>query len=327
VFGGGLLGIALLVLINEAKTDRDPGDIKPLIVIRNIFVNQIGFYLLYLFLMFTIDIASLEPFWVHQVFTSVECSFFTKRGLVTGLGLIAAFASVSMVLTSVVQTYRNMLDYCFTIFVVHFIVVSSVQKDLPANGSWWTAIGAGLICAMGFSERLSYQLETMSYQSSLHGAKTTQRQVTNSSEEVELPRVDGEPETIVKVELEESSTFMTPTMLEESDSSTTLEESTSSQDTNLHRRKSKQMEIVQRMGSNGEVSSSPQAVKKRDSKRISKQTNSSDSTTSDTSSIKQETSDDNEGIEMKDVVLRGPSSKEKDQEGNGSQEGNGKEES
>lgn len=50
-----------------------------------------------------------------------------------------------------------MLDYCFTVFVIHFIIVSIIDNDFPANGCWWTACGIGLAIFMLLSERLRYK--------------------------------------------------------------------------------------------------------------------------------------------------------------------------
>jgi hypothetical protein len=57
----------------------------------------------------------------------------------------------------------QMLDYCFTVFVIHFIIVSIVQNDFPANGAWWTAIGIGLVGFATVSERLTYVLAHISH--------------------------------------------------------------------------------------------------------------------------------------------------------------------
>jgi len=85
-----------------------------------------------------------------------------------------------------------MIDYCFTVFVFHFIIVSIVENDFPVYGAWWVACGVGLILFMLISERVSYHLETMSYQSSLHEAKYKSRK--SKTEETELPEISEEEE-------------------------------------------------------------------------------------------------------------------------------------
>jgi len=170
LFVGCVLTIAVIVILLERKYgDDEILEENPLIIIRNILLNQVIFYLIYLYVMFTVDITSFEIFRWYQVFTSAEISFFTSRGLYTGLGYILSMLTVSISLTAVVRNYNNMLDYCFTLFVFHFIIVSIVENDFPTNGSWWVASGAGLILMMFFSERLCYNLETMSYQATLNG--------------------------------------------------------------------------------------------------------------------------------------------------------------
>lgn len=47
-----------------------------------------------------------------------------------------------------------MADYSFTVFVIHFIVVSIVQGEFPASGCWWTAIAVGFVACYALSERL-----------------------------------------------------------------------------------------------------------------------------------------------------------------------------
>jgi len=193
VFAGGFSIITGIVLFFEKRKDKDDIlRIKPLIVLRNIIINQIGFYMIYLLVVFTLDISAGEIFWWTQVFTAVEFSFVTKRGLLTGLSLIVTMGSTCIATSATVQTYRNMLDYCFTVFVLHFIVVSIVENDFPVYGSWWAASAVGLILFMIISERMSYHLETMSYQSSLHEAKYKFKK--SKKEETELPEMSEEEE-------------------------------------------------------------------------------------------------------------------------------------
>ena len=122
--------------------------------------------MVYFLVSFTLDIAGAEIFWWTQVFTSVDFSFVTKRGLITGLSLITSLAGTCIVTTATLQTYRDvkggtlpkltskMLDYCFTVFVLHFIIVSIVLGEFPANGAWWTASAVGVALFMILSERL-----------------------------------------------------------------------------------------------------------------------------------------------------------------------------
>mmetsp|Transcript_7268 Transcript_7268/g.10086 ORF Transcript_7268/g.10086 Transcript_7268/m.10086 type:complete len:270 (+) Transcript_7268:66-875(+) len=198
-FGGVILFISIVVLVAEAKSEDDEIlHIKPLQVFRNIILNQIGFYLMHLFITFTLCIASQDIInhVQYQVFSSCEFDFNTKRGLVTALSLTLAYLFNSLTLVAVVQTYKNMLDYCFTVFVIHFVVVSIVQQDFPASGSWWTATAIGCLGSMIVAERLSYSFETMTYQSSLGGSKPRKLVLHpdgNESEEgVELPQIQPE---------------------------------------------------------------------------------------------------------------------------------------
>jgi len=193
IFVGVFLGITTVVLIFEARSQNDEIlRLNPLLVIRNIILNQIGFYLLHLYVMLTVDVTGAEIFWWTQVFTSVEHDFVTKRGLLTDLGLILSLTVTCVVTTGSVRTYRNMLDYCFTIFVIHFIVVSIVENNFPTQGAWWVASVVGVILCMICSERLSYYLETMSYQSSLHEA--TYKSKHSKTEETELPVISESEE-------------------------------------------------------------------------------------------------------------------------------------
>eukprot|EP01114_Cavostelium_apophysatum_P006849 TRINITY_DN1835_c0_g1_i1.p1 TRINITY_DN1835_c0_g1~~TRINITY_DN1835_c0_g1_i1.p1 ORF type:complete len:299 (-),score=50.73 TRINITY_DN1835_c0_g1_i1:28-924(-) len=172
VFAGVVLLLAVVVLVVESKRENDDIlKINPLAVLLQIFLNQVGFYAMYLLVTFSLDVAIREPFWIHQVFSSVEFSFSTYRGLFTGLALILSMSSAAIVLAGVVGSYKNMLDYCFTLMVIHFIVVSIVEGEFPASGAWWTALAIGLIFLSIFSERLSYHLETMSYPSHLNDNK------------------------------------------------------------------------------------------------------------------------------------------------------------
>jgi len=190
-FVGGILIIAALVLFFERKfEDDDVLRIRPQLVLFNIFLNQISFYAIYLLTTFTVDIGSNEFFSIYQVFAFVEMSFNTTRGLITSLAFILSLSFMFIALIAVVQVYKNMLDYCFTVFVIHFIVVSIVESNFPANGAWWTAAGIGLIFLMLLAERISYSLQTMSYQSKLQGTEKKEKNNTNKNESVELPTID-----------------------------------------------------------------------------------------------------------------------------------------
>jgi len=191
VFAGGFAALSAVVLFFESRSDDDEIlKTKPHLVAGNILLNQIAFYLVYLLVTFSIDITVREIFRVTQVFTSLEFSFNTFRGLFTGLCLIVAMGATSIAYTAVVRSYKNMLDYCFTVFVFHFIIVSIVQREFPASGAWWTASAIGLLASLILSERLSYHLETMSYQSHLQEPDTGEK-TKPDSKFVDLPTLDS----------------------------------------------------------------------------------------------------------------------------------------
>jgi len=179
----------IIILYESRSDDDDILKLNPWLIVSKIILNQIGFYAIYLLITFSIDIASQEKFSVYQVFASIEFSFSTFRGLITGLCLILAMGFVSIILTGVVQTYKNMLDYCFTLAVFHFVVVSLVEQAFPGSGAWWTALGIGLLFSMIIAERLSYHLETMSYASHLSESEFKHKKRTK---EVDLPKLDSD---------------------------------------------------------------------------------------------------------------------------------------
>jgi len=210
VFGGGFLIISTIVLLVERRSeDEEILHLNPLIVIRNILVLQITFYLLYLFINFTINVAGFEVFWPQQVFSFVDIAFFSRRGLMNGMSLILTYVAMAIPMAAVVPTFRHMVDYGFTIFVLHFIVVSIVEKDFPVNGAWWTAIGAGFILCWFLAERLSYALATMTYMSHLGGAKAkpkTEVELTESkSKKVSTEQIEVKVEIVDNTATEEAS--------------------------------------------------------------------------------------------------------------------------
>jgi len=183
IFFGILLLIALIVVWGEKKIgDETILLLNPLIVLRNIFLIQLSFYGIYLFTVFSLDLIAAEPFWSTQVFTSLECSFFDRRGLVAFFGLILSLASLAIPLTTIVRQSSNMLDYCFTVSFLHFVVVCCVIGGFPASGAWWTSLIIGLLFAFVTTEFVSHRLELMSYQSTL-------ARPTNNNEPVRLEDV------------------------------------------------------------------------------------------------------------------------------------------
>lgn len=190
VFAGAWSLITLIVLLFERKsTDDEILKLNPLGVITKILLIQGIFYLLYLYICFAIDLASFQRFRSAQVFSSVEFSFLSTRGLTTALALSASMASLAIPLAALIPTYKQMADYSFTVFVIHFIVVSIVQGEFPASGCWWTAVAVGFVACYALSERLSYQLSTMSYHSTLSG--NTKREKIKKDEAIEMPQLTG----------------------------------------------------------------------------------------------------------------------------------------
>lgn len=191
IFVGGFLAITGIVLFKEARRDNEEIlKLNLLVVLRNILLNQVGFYIFYLLVTFTVDIIGYERFYWTQIWAGIEFSFVTKRGLLTGLSLIITMTATSIPVIGTVQTYRNILDYCFTVFIIHFIIVSIVEMQFPAYGAWWASIGVGLLFFMLLAERLSYRLEIMTYQSSLQGTKSIPK--TSKNQDPNLPELDSD---------------------------------------------------------------------------------------------------------------------------------------
>jgi hypothetical protein len=68
---------------------------------------QIAFYVCYLMTTFTIDVAGMERFSVWQVFSSLEFSFFGRRGLLTCLSLVLAMTVAGFAFASIVRDSRK----------------------------------------------------------------------------------------------------------------------------------------------------------------------------------------------------------------------------
>jgi len=199
IFGGCLIVIATLVLFYEKYFgDDDILDINPLSVLLKIVIIQVFFYAQYILITFSVDLLAQEPFWISQVFEPFEFAFHTTRGLATFFSLIIAFLSLALPLTAVVQHSRNMTDYTFTAFTIHFVVVSAVGRGFPANGAWWTACVIGTVLGIISAEFMTHRLEMMSYESSLGGRsedkkqKKPERGKTPRSPEVPLRRLNTE---------------------------------------------------------------------------------------------------------------------------------------
>ena len=123
--------ISIAVIVHEKKRGEasDTLKTKPLLVLLQILVNQvlffqsvqlalmektirkqILFYAWYLLVMFTIDVAASEPFSWWQVFSSLECSFFIQRGILTCLGLIVTFLFSGAAFSGIVHDTTKVLS-------------------------------------------------------------------------------------------------------------------------------------------------------------------------------------------------------------------------
>jgi len=103
--------------------------------------------------------------------------------------------SLAIPLAATTQSSRNMADYVFTAFFIHFVVVSAVNSGFPANGAWWVACGVGFLFGLFTTEFVSHQLELMSYESLLGVVKADSGDLESS-----LSPVNSAPVTRVNNE-------------------------------------------------------------------------------------------------------------------------------
>eukprot|EP01116_Phalansterium_solitarium_P000612 TRINITY_DN1043_c0_g1_i2.p1 TRINITY_DN1043_c0_g1~~TRINITY_DN1043_c0_g1_i2.p1 ORF type:complete len:598 (-),score=63.80 TRINITY_DN1043_c0_g1_i2:287-2080(-) len=228
VFSVLLVLIGFAVILVERKSENDEIlEINPLLVVGKILLTQISFYTLFVLVTFTIDIGSQEPFWIAQVFASREYQYYTRRGLITGLALLVSGLFVTVPMSAIVGSYRLIWDFSATMYVIHFIVVSVVERGFPATPGWWVAVIGALLFTLIFGERLSYALETMSYQSLLPG-RPDKRSAWGSTklpkhDLVELPEIESASDVRAPTKTSPSSgdkksPEVTPSVLESSES-------------------------------------------------------------------------------------------------------------
>jgi len=127
------------------------------------------FYAEYFLIVFSVGLIGAEKFWIAQVFTSKSFTFYSQQGLVSFFSLIFAMGSLAIPLSAITQSSRNMADYVFTAFFLHFVVVSAANSGFPASGAWWVSCGIGFLLGAFTSEFTAHRLEMMSYESSLAG--------------------------------------------------------------------------------------------------------------------------------------------------------------
>jgi hypothetical protein len=108
-----------VLLFERRSNDDEILKLNPASVIVKIFFIQVHllpcyllilqglFYLLYLYVCFAIDLASFQRFRATQVFTSLEFTFLSTRGLITALSLAVAMAALAVPLAALVPTYKQ----------------------------------------------------------------------------------------------------------------------------------------------------------------------------------------------------------------------------
>jgi len=118
IFFGILILLIIVVLFVDNKFGNDEIlELNPSNVLKNIFITQLGFYALYLYVIFSINLIATETFWWTQAFSSLEFSFFTRRGLVSFFSLIIAMASLAIPLSATVHNSRNVSTFSWRYLV------------------------------------------------------------------------------------------------------------------------------------------------------------------------------------------------------------------
>ena len=153
-----------------------------------------------------------EVFYFTQIWTCYEFNFTTGRGWISIVSLILSFVSMTSVILAFVKEriyvcvviswqhfsnslFLQMRDYCFTLALGHFIVVSIVMLDFPYNGAWWFGMGLGLPLVIIPSEFICYQMELMPYKSHLGGKdkKSPSANSNNNKEQSQQQKQQKKP--------------------------------------------------------------------------------------------------------------------------------------
>src|SRR3989338_2021935 len=80
----------------------------------------------------------------------------------------------------------QMIDYCFTLFLLHFILVCIVDGSFPLEGAWWASMVVFQVVMMFAADFVAYKMSTLSYHSELDG----QHELARTKRVVDLPDLD-----------------------------------------------------------------------------------------------------------------------------------------
>ena len=153
-----IIAVLVVVLVLEKKNRENTilEATDPKIILRDIAVYMASFYIFYFLTVYSLNLVVQRPFSFSQVFNPDEFNFKTTSGILCFLQFLFVSVFSFPLLVGLSNRDSVIADFCFTTWLVHFIVVSSYIGEFPASYAWWIAYLLNLIlpiiitCAVNF---------------------------------------------------------------------------------------------------------------------------------------------------------------------------------
>ena len=145
-----IIAVVAVVLILEKKNRENVilEDVDPKIITRNVVVYIASFYVFYFLTVYSTNLVIQRPFSFSQIFNANEFTFATEGGILCFLQLLFVSLFSFPLLVGLSNKQSVLADFCFTTWLVHFIVVASYTGEFPESYTWWIAYLLNLVLSL-----------------------------------------------------------------------------------------------------------------------------------------------------------------------------------
>lgn len=145
-----IIAVVAVVLVLEKKNRENTvlEDINPKIILRNIVVYIASFYIFYFLTVYSTNLVIQRPFSFSQIFDADEFNFKTESGILNFLQLLFVSLFSFPLVVGLSNKQSVLADFCFTTWLVHFIVVASYTGEFPESYTWWIAYLLNIVLSL-----------------------------------------------------------------------------------------------------------------------------------------------------------------------------------
>lgn len=169
----------------------------PIYIVLQIITLQSLFYLLYVFVVVSLDgIFSIRPA-LSQILSSTAVIPDSLKGIVGFSAFIITCASSSLLFYYVIERSRLCLDFALTLLIIHILIITAITRRIPISILFYLCISCGLFIMTVLSEYACYRREV---RDSLL--------ISDTTETIDLP-LEQDPTVPISISCDHSSCDIT----------------------------------------------------------------------------------------------------------------------